>query len=114
MPIAKRGGGGNFGDFGFGNFGDFGSSESSSFSKSHDVSFNGWGGFHSLDNFDNFYGSQDFCGLDTSSVTVVKNEQEVVCHSVSVEIIQQQLAVIREYVKKIITTQICEVESQTM
>jgi len=125
---AKRG-------FSFGGFGGFGSesgisgfsgseSESSSFSASQSSSesfegFSGWGGFHSLDNFDNFYGKDNFCGFSDASSTIVTStvtstESEVVCQSVSVDIIQQQLAVIREYVKKIITTQICEVETQTV
>jgi len=128
---AKRG-------FSFGGFGGFGSesgisgfsgseSEASSFSSSQSSSesvsgfegFSGWGGFHSLDNFDNFYGKDNFCGFSDASSTVVTStvtstESEVVCQSVSVDIIQQQLAVIREYVKKIITTQICEVETQTV
>lgn len=77
------------------------------------VSLDTWGGFHSLDNFDNFYGVDNFVGI-SKSVTVVQQESETVCHSVDVSIIQQQLAVIREYVKKIVTQQICEVESQTI
>jgi hypothetical protein len=72
-----------------------------------------WGGFHSLDHFDDFYGADNFVGI-SKEVTVVKKEQEVVCHSVDVVVIQQQLAIIREYVKKLITTQICEVETQTV
>jgi len=75
-------------------------------------SFDRWGGFNSLDYFDDFYGKDNFIGLE-QSVTVVQ-DKEVVCRSVDVVIIQQQLAVIREYVKKIITQQICEVETQTV
>ncbi|KAF8501334.1 hypothetical protein BU17DRAFT_58889 [Hysterangium stoloniferum] len=63
-----------------------------------------------MSHFDDFYGSDDFSGV---SQTLVK-KKEIVCHSQSIEIIQQQLAVIREYYKKIITEQICEVEVQTI
>jgi len=73
-------------------------------------SFDNYGGFSSMKNFDNFYGSDDFSGV---SQTLVKTK-DVVCHSQSIEIVQQQLAVIREYYKKIITQQICEVEVQTV
>lgn len=102
--------------------------------SSHDVSFNGWGGFHSLDNFDNFYGSDNFDSSVHFSQTIV-NEQEVVCHSQQIEIIQQRLVVIQELAKRsvilavpatppsldthaadsrIISEQICEVETQTV
>lgn len=52
-----------------------------------------------MDNFDNFYGSDNFSG-SISSVTVVEQETEVVCHSVSIEIIQQRLVVLQEMAKK--------------
>jgi hypothetical protein len=58
-----------------------------------------WGGFHSLDHFDDFYGCDNFAGV-SKEVTVVKHESDVVCHSVDITIIQQQLAIMREYVKK--------------
>lgn len=104
---AKRSFGGSFGGFGsFNGFEGFGGH----------VSFDGYGGYHSLDNFDNFYGVEDFGGFShfETSTLVTEQKEEVVCHSISVEVIQQQLAIIREYVKKIITTQICEVETQTV
>jgi len=63
-----------------------------------------------MSHFDDFYGSDDFSG---SSQVLVK-DKEVVCHDQKVEIVQQHLAVIREYYKKIITQQICKVEVQTM
>jgi len=40
--------------------------------------------------------------------------QNVVCHSQTVEIIQQRLAVLQEVAKRIITEQICDVETQTI
>lgn len=77
------------------------------------VSFNNWGGFTSLSNFDNFYGVDNFSGYH-NSIIVDESHPVVVCHSEPVEIIQQQLAVIREYAKRIVTEQICEVEVQTV
>jgi len=76
-------------------------------------SFNNWGGISSLSGFDNFYGSDDFAHLH-SSQTVVKQDSTLVCHSEQVTIIQQRLAVLQEMAKKIITEQICEVETQTI
>jgi len=80
------------------------------------MSFDNYGGFSSMSNFDDFYGSDNFSGFHNSVVEVDQtSEQEVVvCHSQTVEIIQQQLAVLREYAKKIVTEQICEVEVQTV
>lgn len=84
----------------------------------------GGGGFHSFDSydglssmsgFDNFYGSSNFDNSHFSeqSITVVK-EKEVVCHSESIVIIQQRLLVLQEMAKRIISEQICEVETQTI
>ncbi|KAF8491400.1 hypothetical protein JB92DRAFT_3147679 [Gautieria morchelliformis] len=78
--------------------------------KRGSYSFNNYGGYNTMSNFDNFYGSSDYSGV---SQTLVKNK-DVVCHSEQVEIVQQRLAVIREWYKKIITEQICEVEVQTI
>jgi len=77
------------------------------------MSFDNWGGISSLSGFDNFYGSDDFSG-SSFSTTVVEQQQELVCHSESIEIIQQRLLVLQEYAKRIITEQICEVETQTI
>jgi len=78
-------------------------------------SFNNWGGISSLSGFDNFYGSGNFDNshFSQSSITVVK-QQEVVCRSESIEIIQQRLLILQEVAKRIITEQICEVETQTI
>ncbi|KAF8158111.1 hypothetical protein B0H34DRAFT_442184 [Crassisporium funariophilum] len=76
-------------------------------------SFDNWGGFSSLSGFDNFYGSDNFIG-SISSQTIVEQDQELVCHTESVEIIQQRLLVLQEMAKRIITEQICEVETQTV
>ncbi|KAF9483506.1 hypothetical protein BDN70DRAFT_786285, partial [Pholiota conissans] len=76
-------------------------------------SFDNWMGISSLSGFDNFYGSDNFSG-EISKTVIVKEEKEVVCHSESIEIIQQRLLVLQEMAKRIITEQICEVETQTI
>lgn len=76
-------------------------------------SFNSWNGISSLDNFDNFYGCDDF-SHSTYTQTVVKQDSSLVCHSESIEIIQQRLAVLQEMAKRIITEQVCEVETQVV
>ncbi|TFK40339.1 hypothetical protein BDQ12DRAFT_721789 [Crucibulum laeve] len=82
-------------------------------------SFNNWGGFSSLSNFDNFYGADNFDGsrfeqVVVQSQLVVEHQQELVCHTQQVEIIQQRLLVLQETAKRIITEQICDVETQTI
>ena len=64
-------------------------------------SFNNWGGISSLSGFDNFYGSGNFDNshFSQSSITVVK-QQEVVCRSESIEIIQQRLLILQEVAKR--------------
>ncbi|PPQ81956.1 hypothetical protein CVT25_014685 [Psilocybe cyanescens] len=78
-------------------------------------SFNSYQGLHSFNGFDNFYGSDNFDNshFSESSISVVK-ETEVVCHSESITIIQQRLLVLQEMAKRIISEQICEVETQTV
>jgi hypothetical protein len=76
-------------------------------------SFNHWGGFSSLDHFDNFYGEGNFDGSQHFSQTIV-HEKQLVCHTQRVEIIQQRLVVIQEMMKRIITEQVCDVETQTI
>ncbi|KAG7086498.1 hypothetical protein E1B28_002451 [Marasmius oreades] len=77
-----------------------------------DHSFDGFNGISSLDNFDNFYGVGNFHHAVFDQVVV--HDQEVVCHTEAVEIIQQRLVVLQEMAKRIITEQICEVETQTV
>jgi len=76
-------------------------------------SFDNWDGISSLSGFDNFYGSDDFSHHNFNQV-VVDQSSDLVCHSEQVTIIQQRLAVLQEMAKKIITEQICEVETQTV
>ncbi|KAJ7903537.1 hypothetical protein B0H14DRAFT_3421743 [Mycena olivaceomarginata] len=73
------------------------------------VSFNKWNNIQSLDGFDSFYGEDDFNGFNRGQTVV---ESQEVCHSVDVVIIQQRLAVLQELAKRIITENICEVETQ--
>ncbi|KAL0573695.1 hypothetical protein V5O48_008266 [Marasmius crinis-equi] len=74
--------------------------------------FSRWGGFTSLDNFDNFYGADNFAHARFDQVVV--KEHQVVCHTQVIEVIQQRLVVLQEMAKRIITEQICEVETQTI
>jgi len=76
-------------------------------------SLNNWGGHTSLDGFDNFYGSDNFDGSHSSQI-IVEHDQQVVCRSERIEIIQQRLVVLQEMAKRIITEQICEVETQVI
>jgi len=75
------------------------------------VSFDNWGGFSSLSGFDNFYGSDNFCG-NNNVQTVLSTT--VVCHSEEITVIQQQLAILQEFAKRVVVEQICEVEVQTI
>ncbi|PPR04500.1 hypothetical protein CVT24_013106 [Panaeolus cyanescens] len=79
----------------------------------HISSFNDWHDLSSFHNFDNFYGSDNFIGHIESQV-VVKQDSELVCHTQAIEIIQQRLLVLQEMAKRIITEQVCEVETQTV
>lgn len=82
-----------------------------------------------MDNFDNFYGSDNFDG--SRSTQVIIHEQKLVCHTEQIQIIQQRLVILQEMAKRygdlytistethnvltsIITEQICEVETQTI
>ncbi|KAF8908877.1 hypothetical protein CPB84DRAFT_1744005 [Gymnopilus junonius] len=78
-----------------------------------EISFDNFSGLHSFSGFDNFYGVDNFVG-HISEQTVVEQSQELVCHSESIEIIQQRLLVLQEIAKRIITEQVCEVETQTV
>jgi len=86
---------------------------SSLLARGGDHSFNNWMGISSLNGFDNFYGSDNFSG-QISSETVVEQDSKLVCHSQSIQIIQQRLLILQEMAKRIITEQICEVETQTI
>lgn len=75
------------------------------------VSFNNWGDFSSLSGFDDFFGSDNFCAQNNVQTVL---SQTVECHSEQIVVIQQQLAILQEFAKRIVTEQICEVEVQTI
>jgi hypothetical protein len=76
-------------------------------------SFNNYHGDNSMSNFDNFYGSDNFSG-EISKTVIIEQQEEIVCHSESITFIQQRLLVLQEMAKRIITEQVCDVESQTV
>jgi len=76
-------------------------------------SFNDYDGISSLNGFDSFYGSGSFDGFNQQQ-TLVSSSQELVCHTQAIEIVQQRLAVLQEMAKKIVTEQVCQVETQTI
>ncbi|KZV79987.1 hypothetical protein EXIGLDRAFT_845975 [Exidia glandulosa HHB12029] len=76
------------------------------------ISFNGWHGISSLSGFDNFYGVDNFSG--SVSEQVFAQQDVVVCHRQDINIIQQQIAVLVENMKRVISEQVCEVETQTI
>ncbi|CAA7271324.1 unnamed protein product [Cyclocybe aegerita] len=77
------------------------------------MSFDNWNGISSLAGFDDFYGSDNYSGK-VSSVTVIEQDSQLVCHTQQIEIIQQRLLILQEMAKKIITETICEAETQTI
>ncbi|KAJ3995732.1 hypothetical protein F5050DRAFT_1572969 [Lentinula boryana] len=76
-------------------------------------SFDNWGGISSFSGFDNFYGVDNFSGVFSDQV-VVEQQEEVVCQTVDIEVVQQKLLILQEMAKQIITEQVCEVETQTV
>jgi len=84
-------------------------------SSQKNTGFSNWGGISSLHGFDDFYGADDFAHSRHFSPVVVRESQpELVCHTQKVVIVQQRLAVLQEMAKRIITEQICDVETQTI
>lgn len=75
-------------------------------------SLSSWGGHKSLDRFDDFYGQGRF-DVSQFKETVIQ-KQEIVCRTQQIEIIQQRLVILQEMAKRIISEQICEVETQTI
>ncbi|KAJ1307607.1 hypothetical protein OPQ81_001702 [Rhizoctonia solani] len=72
------------------------------------IGFNDQGG-----NFDDFFGVGNFAG-NLNQVTIIQQQQQLVCRSVDLIRVRQQLAVIQEFAKQIILQQVCEVEIQTV
>lgn len=88
-------------------------------------------GLSSLSGFDNFYGSNNFYGSSNQQIIIIQEEE--VCHSQNIEILQQQLAIIQEFSKRfvcnftdgtaayknvyftrLILEQVCDVETQVI
>jgi hypothetical protein len=63
------------------------------------TSLNNWGGHASMSHFDEFNGADNFDGSHNSQVVVAQQEQ-VVCHTQQIEIIQQRLVVLQEMAKR--------------
>jgi hypothetical protein len=53
-----------------------------------------------MGNFDNFYGPDDFSHSKHFSTTVTQDSSVLVCHSETITIVQQRLAVLQEMAKK--------------
>lgn len=83
-----------------------------------------------MSDFDGFYGIDNFSGSSNTQILVVQQE-EIICSSVEIDIVQQKLAILVEVAKRyvlvqgvyayltfvghrIIIEQICEVEVQTI
>lgn len=79
-------------------------------SLSH-VSFNNWGNFENLGHFDEWFGVDNFGGSFNHRNVL---EENLVCRTVEIDVIQQQLAIVQEFAKRIVVQQICEVEVQTI
>lgn len=62
-------------------------------------SFNDYQGISSLSGFDNFNGQNNFDGSNNAQIIVIQ-EQERVCRTVKIEIIQQKLVILREMAKR--------------
>ncbi|CAE6429828.1 unnamed protein product [Rhizoctonia solani] len=72
------------------------------------IGFNNQGG-----SFDDFFGSGNFAG-NRNAVTIIQQQQQLVCRSFDLVRVRQQIAVIQEFTKQIILQQVCEVEIQTV
>ncbi|KAJ7475819.1 hypothetical protein FB451DRAFT_1397220 [Mycena latifolia] len=77
------------------------------------VSFNNWNNISALQGFDDFNGQNNFNGKKNGQTIVIK-EVQTKCETVKITIVQQKLAILQEIAKKIITEQICDVQTQTI
>jgi len=76
------------------------------------TAFDGWHGISSLSGFDDFYGVDNFSSSE--NVQTIVSQSELVCTSVDITVIQQQIAVLVENAKRVILQEICQVETQTV
>jgi len=88
-----------------------------------DFSFDNWGGFDSLSNFDSFFGLgnydgrfNDFNFVEEESVEIEEESSISIfqCESIDVNIIQEYISVLIEVMKEIILEESCEVEVQVI
>jgi len=78
---------------------------------SDSISFNNWNGISALQGFDNFNGQDNFDGRNNDQ-TIVVQEVQTQCQTIQIEFVQQKLAILQEIAKRIVTEQICDVETQ--
>lgn len=76
------------------------------------ISLNGWNGLQSLNDFDRFFGAQNFDGSRNQQV-VFLNEQNI-CQAQQINIVQQQLAILQETAKQVILQSICDLQAQAI
>ncbi|KAJ7104187.1 hypothetical protein B0H15DRAFT_942193 [Mycena belliarum] len=77
------------------------------------ISFNNWNNISALQGFDNFNGQGNFNGRKNGQNIVVK-EVQTQCQTVQINRVQQKLVILQEIAKRIITEQICDVQTQTI
>ncbi|KAJ7707741.1 hypothetical protein B0H17DRAFT_1192187 [Mycena rosella] len=77
------------------------------------VSFSNWNNISALQGFDDFNGQNNFNGKKNDQ-TVVIQETQTKCQTVKIELVQQKLVILQELAKRIITEQICDVQTQTI
>ncbi|KAJ7773237.1 hypothetical protein B0H16DRAFT_1511608 [Mycena metata] len=83
------------------------------FARDNNVSFSNWNNISALQGFDDFNGQGNFNGRNNDQKIVI-NEVETRCETVKITIVQQKLAILQELAKRIITEQICDVQTQTI
>jgi len=77
------------------------------------VSFSNWNNVSALQGFDDFNGQSNFAGQNNQQKIVIQ-EVQTKCETVKIEIVQQKLAILQELAKRIITEQVCDVQTQTI
>ncbi|KAJ7035017.1 hypothetical protein C8F04DRAFT_1346343 [Mycena alexandri] len=81
------------------------------FARDNNVSFSNWNNISALQGFDDFNGQGNFNGKNNGQKIVIQ-EVETKCETIT--IVQQKLAILQELAKRIITEQICDVQTQTI
>ncbi|KAL5525787.1 hypothetical protein ACEPAG_7124 [Sanghuangporus baumii] len=76
-------------------------------------SFNNYLGLSQMSNFDDFFGSSNF-DSSLNVQTIIEQQEQVVCQTQEIEIVQQKLVILTEVMKRILLEQVCEVEVQTI